>query len=93
MKLLLLLSITVALVATGANGLKCYVCVLKDDCTNEMECASGMDACLKTSVGMKDESGERKVWKTRFSDVAAAAASRHLRNLVRTLGSAYMVFI
>ena len=72
MKLLLLLSITVALVATGANGLKCYVCVLKDDCTNEMECASGMDACLKTSGGEKER---EKVWKTRFSDVAAAAAS------------------
>ena len=70
MKLLLLLSITDALVAPGANGLKCYVCVLKDDCTNDMECASGMDACLKTSA---DEKEPEKVWKTRFSDVAAAA--------------------
>ena len=55
MKLLLLLSTTVFLVATGAEGLKCYNCVNSEDCSTEMTCTSPMDACVKTFSGEKDK--------------------------------------
>ena len=45
----LLLALTVALVATGVHGLKCYNCG-GEDCTTELECPSGSDACLKITA-------------------------------------------
>ena len=45
----LLLALTVALVATEVHGLKCYNCA-GEDCTAELECPSGSDACLITTA-------------------------------------------
>ena len=73
MKLLLLLSTTVFFVATGAEGLKCYNCMGDGSCSTEMACpdVGATAACIKTFVGEKDKL--KKVWKSEFSDVAAAA--------------------
>ena len=60
MKLLLLISVTVAFLATEANALKCYNCA-GEDCTTELECPSGTDSCLKTSAGEKYTDGVKEV--------------------------------
>merc|ERR1711941_151045 len=50
-KMRLLLALTVALVATGVHGLKCYNCA-GEDCTTELECPSDSDACLKATASL-----------------------------------------
>ena len=62
---LLLITITVALMASDVNGLKCYNCMLRDifgmltkNCSTEMTCPDfpgQTTACLKTSIGKKKD--------------------------------------
>ena len=56
----LLLALTVALVATGAHGLKCYNCT-GEACTTELECPSSSDACLKTTASKRYKSFKKSV--------------------------------
>ena len=71
MKLLLLISTTVAFIATGAMGattaqsqcapLRCYHCAGSDACSTEITCPYVSDclgACITTEVGEKDKLGK-----------------------------------
>ena len=63
MKLSLLVSITIAIAASGADGLKCYNCTTSslttEDCSTKVTCpdVSGGEttACLKKSAGNTDK--------------------------------------
>ena len=55
---LLLITITVALMASDVNGLKCYTCMLTKNCSTEMTCPDvpgQTTACLKTSISKKKD--------------------------------------
>ena len=54
MKLLLLLSVTVAFVATGTEGLQCFECTGSADCSAKETCPASQDAaCLIKREGLE----------------------------------------